>query len=103
MLISSSIYFAVLYLINSKVQLDFQITDYNKKIQLYNEIGLNVSPQECKKTGFEEFKKYLKKEKQIIFNDTLRVPVNNNKPTIGVFDHSMISFELKNILEKTNV
>lgn len=90
-------------MMNSNVQLNFDIIDYTKKIMLYNELGLDVIPQEIKKTGFEEYKSYLKNEKNLIFDHELRKPINKNKKTIGVFDPSILSKELSDFVSKKNV
>lgn len=76
-------------ILNSNHQLNFDISDYDKKILLYKELGLKIIPQDFKKTGFEEYKLHLKKNKKIMFNDYLRTPINKNKKSVGIFSHNI--------------
>jgi hypothetical protein len=90
-------------MLNSATQLDFSITDYQKKILLYRELNLNISPQATKKTGFEEYKAYLKKEKLIDYNKEFRQPISEEKTCIGVFEDSLISSELRKYINNWKV
>jgi hypothetical protein len=78
-----------------KIQSNFNISDYQKKIILYNNLGLKITPQERKKTGFEEYKDYLKNEKQIDYNKTFRQPISYVKPSIGVISRLLLNSNLK--------
>lgn len=60
--------------------------DYTKKFLLYEELGLNVKQQSNTKTGFEDYKIFLKETKSIIFDKHLRAPVAKYKHVNYIID-----------------
>lgn len=82
------------------IQSNFNISDYQKKITLYNNLGLNVIPQQHKKTGFEEYKDFLKYEKNVDYNKEFRKPISYIKPSIGVISRSLLNNDLEKIIGK---